>query len=189
MLKLFFLKKLFLKYKDVLRFLGLFLGVYVLLTVCYTLYLQTSIEGKYAPDIITNIVAKQSSSLISSFGFNAEVVPHPTETSMKLFIEKQFLGRIVEGCNAISIVILFIAFIISFAQNFKKTALFILAGSALIYGVNILRIAILAIALYKYPENQDFLHQIVFPAIIYGMVFLLWMLWVKMLPKTIETNE
>jgi exosortase family protein XrtF len=165
------------------------LGVYILLSFFYNVYLQSSLGGKYYPDFITNLVAKQSSSLISSFGFNAEVMPHPTEISMKLFIDKQFLGRIVEGCNAVSIIILFIAFIIPFTQKFKKTLLFILVGSVLIYVVNIIRIAILAIALYKYPEHQDMLHQIVFPAIIYGMVFLLWMLWVKMLPKTIEANE
>ena len=152
-------------------------------------YLNTSFTGYYYPDFITNLVAKQSSELISSFGYDAEVLPHDTETSMKLYINQTYLARIVEGCNAISIIILFIAFIISFAENFKKTFLFLFAGGALIYAVNIVRIAILAIAIYKYPEYTDTLHGVVFPAIIYGMVFLLWMIWVRMLPKTNLENE
>ena len=152
-------------------------------------YLNTSFTGNYYPDFITNSVAKQSSELISSFGYEAEVLPHDTETSMKLYINQTYLARIVEGCNAISIIILFIAFIISFAENFKKTFLFLFAGATLIYAVNILRIAILAIAIYKYPEYSDTLHGVVFPAIIYGMVFLLWMIWVRMLPKTTSENE
>lgn len=155
----------------------------------YMVYLKNSVDGGYYPDFITNLVAKQSSELISSFGYDAEVVPHKTETSMKLFINKTYLARIVEGCNAVSIIFLFIAFIISFAESFKKTFLFILAGTALIYAVNITRIAILAIAIYEYPENTETLHGVVFPAIIYGMVFLLWMIWVRMLQKTNSDNE
>lgn len=152
-------------------------------------YLNTSFTGNYYPDYITNLVANQSSELISSFGYDAEVLPHKTETSMKLYMNQVYLARIVEGCNAISIIILFVAFVISFAENFKKTFLFLFAGGALIYAVNIVRIAILAIAIYKYPEYTDTLHGVVFPAIIYGMVFLLWMIWVRMLPKTTLENE
>ncbi len=148
------------------------------------LYLNASITGNYYPDFITNLVANQSSELISSFGYEAKVLPHKTETSMKLFINQEYLARIVEGCNAVSVIILFVAFIISFAENFKKTFLFLFAGATLIFAVNILRIAILAIAIYEYPKFTDTLHGVVFPAIIYGMVFLLWMIWVRMLPKT-----
>jgi exosortase family protein XrtF len=81
----------------------------------------------------------------------------------------------------VSIIILFVAFIVSFYQNFKKTFLFILAGTALIYSVNVVRIAILTIAIYKFPENEHILHGVLFPAIIYGMVFLLWIIWVRTL--------
>ncbi len=183
------MKALFVKYKSVIRFVVLFLGTYLILSVIYSFYLSLSKEGNYYPDFVTNLVAKQSSALITDFGYNAEVIPHETETSMKLFVNQQFLARIVEGCNAVSIIILFIAFIIAFAEKFKKTLLFLFAGMVLIYGVNILRIAILTIALYKYPEYSETLHGVVFPAIIYGMVFILWMIWVRMLPNTNIKNE
>jgi exosortase family protein XrtF len=147
-------------------------------------YLNASITGNNYPDSITNLVANQSSELISSFGYEAKVLPHKTETSMKLFINQEYLARIVEGCNAVSVIILFVAFIISFAENFKKTFLFLFAGATLIFAVNIVRIAILAIAIYEYPKFTDTLHGVVFPAIIYSMIFLLWMIWVRMLPKT-----
>ena len=68
----------------------------------------------------------------------------------------------------ISIRILFISFIVAFANKFKITALYILFGSLFIYGVNISRIAFIAIALYKYPKYQDILHDYIFPGIIYG---------------------
>lgn len=183
-MKPIFLKALFIKYKSVIRFVVLFLGTYLVLSVIYSFYLDFSKSGDYYPDFVTNLVAKQSSELISGFGYDAEVIPHETETSMKLIVNKVFLARIVEGCNAISIMILFTAFIVSFAERFKKTVLFILAGVVIIYSVNVVRIAILTIALYEYPEYSETLHGVIFPAIIYGMVFLLWMLWVRMLTKT-----
>jgi exosortase family protein XrtF len=48
----------------------------------------------------------------------------------------------------------------------------------LIFILNIFRIALLTIGLYKYPEYGTFLHDILFPLVIYGVVFLLWILWV-----------
>ena len=175
------MKTLFIKYKEVIRFVLFFIGTYLLLSFLYSIYLQTSKNSEYYPDFITNLVAKQSSFVINSFGYEAQVLAKETEPIMDLYVNNTYVARIIEGCNSISIVILFVSFIISFSQKFKKTALFLIAGITLIYAVNIIRIAILAIALYKYPQYEGGLHGVVFPGIIYGMVFLLWMIWVKML--------
>ncbi len=177
------MKELFDKYKSVVRFVVLFMGTYLLLTVFYSIYLSWSKSGSYPPDFITNLVAKQSSTVLVNFGYNAAVVPHEVKPTMKLFVEEQYLARIIEGCNSMSIIILFTSFIVAFAQKWKKTILYIFAGAVLIYGVNILRIAILAIALFEYPQYQEILHGVVFPGMIYGMVFLLWMLWVRTLSR------
>ncbi len=184
-----FLKSLFIKYKSVVRFVLLFLGTYLVLLLLYSLYLNASKGGNYQPDFVTNLVANQSKAIILSFGYSAEVVPHSSHTSMQLFINNQYLAEIIEGCNSISVIILFIAFIVAFAQQFKITFFYILAGCVLIYSVNLMRIAILAIALYKFPQQQEFLHGIIFPAIIYGMVFLLWVYWVRFISKTNVKNE
>lgn len=180
------MKELFVKYRSVVRFVLLFLGSYLVFTGLYALYLHLSKSWSYPPDFITNLVARQSSSLIGSIGYEAAVVPHETQPTMKLYVEGQYLARVVEGCNSVSIIILFIAFVIAFAQRFKKTAMFLFAGAVLIYAINVIRIAILAVALYKYPDYENLLHGVVFPGIIYGMVFLLWMLWVRMLSKKNE---
>ena len=167
----FFLKALLLKYKSVVKFILTFLTVYIILTIGYKLYLDFSDGSTYYPDYITNLVAKQSESLITTLGYDAKIVPHPDEPSMKLLVNSKFVARVVEGCNSISVIILFISFIIAFA------------GSVLIYVVNLVRIAILSIGLYKYPWREDILHTVIFPMIIYGMVFLLWMFWVKRFSK------
>jgi exosortase family protein XrtF len=155
----------------------------VVLTIGYKVYLDFSDGSKYYPDYLTNLVAKQSESLINTLGYDAKIVPHPDEPSMKLLVNSKFVARVVEGCNSISVIILFISFIIAFAGKFKATFIYILSGSVLIYVVNLIRIAILSIGLYNYPWREDILHTVIFPMIIYGMVFLLWMFWVNRFSK------
>jgi exosortase family protein XrtF len=183
------LKELIVKYKSVIKFILTFLLVYLVLSVSYKLYLDYSDGSKYYPDYITNLVAKQSESLLNSFGYDTKIERHPNESSMKLIINDKFVARVVEGCNSISVIILFVSFIIGFAEKFKTTFLFILSGSILIYAVNLFRIAILSIGLYHYPWRREILHIVIFPLIIYGMVFLLWMFWVNRFSKTNKKND
>lgn len=168
------------KYSSALGFILKFFVVYIVLTFAYSSFLS-HYEG--VPDAITKAVAYQSNAVISFFGYASTVVPHESEPTMKLLIEENYVGRIVEGCNGISVLILFITFVIAFTGNIKNTILFVVLGSALLYVVNIFRIVILGIGLYLYPSYEAILHQIVFPSIIYGMVFILWMIWVKRFSK------
>ena len=183
------LKALFLKYKSVIRFLVLFLGTYLVLSLLYNAYLHVGKSETWYPDPITHLVAKQTSVLTSAFGYTAEITPHSNEASMKLIVNNRYLARIVEGCNALSVIALFAAFIVAFHQKWKPTLLYIFVGAVLIYCANLFRIVLLAIALYEYPQYESILHGVVFPAIIYGMVFLLWVLWVRRIPLKNKTNE
>jgi exosortase family protein XrtF len=102
---------------------------------------------------------------------------------MKIIVNNIYLARVIEGCNSISVIILFISFILAFAAKFKTTFFYIFLGSVLIYTVNLLRIVLLTIGLYHYPNQKDIFHTVVFPGIIYGMVFLLWIFWVNRFSK------
>lgn len=183
------MKELFLKYKSVIRFLVLFLGTYVALSILYNVYLQFGKSETWYPEPITHLVAKQTSVLTSAFGYKAEISPHPNEASMKLIINDQYLARIVEGCNALSVMALFTAFIVAFYQKWKATLLYVFVGVVLIYCANLFRIVLLAIALYEYPQYEETLHGVVFPTIIYGMVFLLWVLWVRRIPTKNQVDD
>ena len=133
-------------------------------------------------------MANQSNYLIQSFGYESSVVEHANEPSMKIIISNKFVARVVEGCNSISVIVLFVSFIIAFASKFKTTFLYILTGSILIYSINLFRIAILSIGLFHYPWRREILHIVIFPLIIYGMVFLLWMFWVNRFSKIKARN-
>ena len=171
--------------KTVVLFLIKFFGTYLLLFVIYAVYLNKTqnISGVYSCAPITQTVADHAQFLLTNIGYDVKIEQHPEEISLQLLMNDKLIARINEGCNAMSIIILFISFIVAFANKFKITALYILFGSLFIYGVNISRIVFIAIALYKYPKYQDILHDYIFPGIIYGFTFLLWFIWVRKFSK------
>lgn len=183
------MKSLFKKYKSVLKFIITFLLVYGVLTIGYNFYLNASIGSKYYPDYVTHLVAKQSETLLEAFGYRTRVEMHPDEPSMKLIINNKFVARVVEGCNSLSVIILFVSFLIAFSGRPKTTFFYAFSGSVLIYAVNIVRIAVLSVGLYHYPWRRDVLHTVIFPLVIYGLVFVLWMVWVKWFSTINKKNE
>jgi len=183
-----YLKALLKKYKLVIRFIITFLVVYSVLTIGYNMYLNLSDGSKFYPDYATNLVARQTNALLNGLGYDSNVLPHPSEPSMKIIINDKFVARVIEGCNAVSIINLFIAFIVAFAGKFKTTFIYCLAGSIIIYAFNLIRIVILSIGLYHYPWRREILHTVIFPMLIYGTVFLLWMFWVNRFSKNLKTN-
>ena len=154
---------------------------YFLLFTIYATYLNKSqIKGTgFQCASITAKVADQTVSVLRFFGYNVSRAQHEKEMSVKLLVDNHYTARVIEGCNSISIIILFVAFIIAFSGPKKTTFIYAIAGSLIIYLINILRIAFLTMMLYKYPAQQEILHNLVFPAIIYGTTFLLWVIWVQ----------
>ena len=170
--------KLIRKYKAVSRFIIVFLGTYALLAWGYNWYLDY-FSAHDEPDFLTYLVALQSEVVISAIGYNATVAASTEAPLMHLYIDEKFIARIIEGCNAASIIILFISFMLAFFGKWKSTLLYIVFGIAFIYIINILRIALLSIGIYELPQYSHLLHKIVFPLVIYGSVFLLWILWIR----------
>ena len=175
------MKKYLVQFKPFLIFIGTFFSAYILLTLLYKLYLN----GFAATDVdgITNVVGRNVEQVMKMFNCDIQIQKSCFYTHLEVWYNKKFTIRIVEGCNAISVIILFISFIIAFSGKLKSTLLFILAGSLLIYILNVARIALLTILLYRFPENEHILHGVVFPLIIYGLVFILWIFWVNKFSK------
>ena len=173
------------KHKNIVIFLLKFFATYFILFVVYSSYLKNSQqkEGGFVTSSITTKVAEQTVSVLEFVGYYADAKQHEEELSVKLLIENQYTARVIEGCNSISLIILFISFIVAFAGSIKATLIFAFIGSIFIYIVNIIRIAFLTVMIYKYPDYQEFLHNLVFPAIIYGTIFLLWVVWVNKFSK------
>ena len=165
--------------KAVLKFLIVFFGSYTILALLYQGFLKyVSFEGYY-PDIITHHVATQSYNVIDLLGFDASIFKDLESPSMVIAINNENVVRVIEGCNSISVIILFLSFVLAFFRGLSSTLVFILIGAVTIYILNIIRVALLVLGLYFYKDYGDFLHDILFPLFIYGVVLLLWLIWIK----------
>lgn len=178
MLKIEDLKNIFNQHSHFFTFLLKFVLFYVVFIFVYKLYLSQYNLQNNEVDGITKAVAYQTKQLILCFGSDIEIVKNENEPSIKMIYHGKYVARIIEGCNAISVMVLFAAFVFAFSAEWKKTGLYILFGVALLYILNVIRIALLSYSLYYYPEYEEFLHGTVFPLFIYGVVFVLWVLWV-----------
>ena len=163
------------KNKQVLRFLLIFTASYAILYFFYFLLIKNSNEI----DFFTKIVSNQTVKSLNFIGYETYTKIDPTNNFVRLFVRNKNIASIIEGCNAVSVMILFAAFIFSFFKDLKSTIIYSLAGVFIIHVMNILRIIIIIICMYHFPDYSMLLHEYVFPITIYGVVFLLWMFWVK----------
>ena len=175
------MKKYLVQFKPFLIFIGTFFSVYIVLTLLYKFYLNSFATNDV--DGITSIVSRNVEQLMQLFNWDIHIDKNLSHPYFEVWFNKEYTIRIVEGCNAISVIILFASFVIAFSGKLKATLLFLLAGSSLIYVLNVIRIAILTILLFHFPENEHILHGVLFPLIIYGLVFLLWVFWINKYSK------
>ncbi|TDW49787.1 exosortase family protein XrtF [Flavobacterium sp. 270] len=175
------MKKYLIQFKPFLIFISTFFAAYIALTVVYKIYLNC-FEVNEA-DGITVMVSRNVEQLMHWFNYDVKVQKNESNAWFDIIFNGQSWARIIEGCNAVSVIILFIAFVLAFSGKLKTTLLFVLFGIFSIYVLNVVRIALLTVLVSHFPENTHFLHGVVFPLIIYGYVFLLWIIWVNKFSK------
>ncbi len=166
------------EFKPLLLFLARFLGTYILLSLAYKLYLDQYLPFKN-PDPFTKFTSDVTAYCLNIFGFVSYSNIADQQPWMRLVMDGQVASIVNEGCNAISIVIIFISFIVAFYTNLKQTFLFIISGLALLFVMNISRIMLLNYIFRYHDEYGKIAHDYLFPAIIYGSIVLLWIVWIK----------
>lgn len=189
MLKIDDLKNIFNQYKHFFSFLLKFILFYVVFIFVYKLYLAQFDLQKNEVDGITKSVAYQTQQLMLWVDNDVVILKNENEPSIKMIYHTKYVARIIEGCNAISVMILFASFVFAFSSNWKKTTLFIILGISIIHILNIIRIAILSWSLYYFSEYEEMLHGTLFPLFIYGVVFILWILWVTKFSGYVKKNK
>lgn len=168
---------MFSDFKPVLKILLRFIILYVVMVLAYQFYLN---EFKNAGlDPFSGWVMEQSNFLQNYLGYTSQMVPaQPEYETTWFYLNEVYVSRMVEGCNAASVMILFVAFIFAFYKGLK-TFTFAIAGLIFLHVINVLRIVGLNVVLLEHKAYSKMTHDYVFPAIIYGSVVLLWLIWIK----------
>ena len=168
---------LFKIYRPVWQFLLVFFGTYGVFSSLYFYYLDYW-RARQVVDPITNLVGQQVQWTLKYLGFNGVVTPWAGTEDLVISVMNQPVARLVEGCNSLSVMILFAAFVIAIPQKIARSLLFLLFGFMALYAINILRIVLISMGIYARPSWTTILHDLVFPGIIYGTVLLLWIIWI-----------
>lgn len=167
---------MFKDFLPVLKILARFIIIYMVLLLAYQLYLN-QFKGLGIDDFSYS-VAKQVAFLQNKVGFPTQLYNDVKNETVYFYVENKYPSRMVEGCNAISVIILFLAFVFAFYKGWKT---FVFAGISVLFlhVINVLRIAGLNILILRLPQYGKAGHDYIFPAIIYGSVVVLWLIWIK----------
>lgn len=160
----------------ILKILGRFILIYIILLGVYQYYL--SVSSADGLDGYSTMVANVANQFQEAVGYSSSLLPDPSYQQAYFLIEGRKVTRMVEGCNAISVMILFTAFVFAFYKG-KKTLVYIMVSLLILFIMNIVRISTFNIVKFTRPEYGKMFHDYIFPSIIYGTVVVLWLVWVQ----------
>ena len=163
-------------FKPVLSILLRFIIIYMVLLLVYQFFLNSF--QKEGLDPFSKMIAEQVRHIQNFMGFPTQLYNDIKGEQVYFYVRNEYPTRMVEGCNAVSVMILFVAFVFAFYKG-KKTFVFVVLGLVLLYIINVLRIVGLNIVVLDYKAYSKTTHDYIFPAVIYGTVVVLWLVWIK----------
>ena len=83
------------------------------------------------------------------------------------------------GCNGLEAILIYAAGVLAYPATAKIKILWIVIGTIFLEAINILRIALLAFTIEKYPKIFDIMHDYITQSIMIILAFLLFMFYLQ----------
>ena len=154
--------------KEIRHFLLKGVGIYVVWFVLYELWLLP--QGHVDEWLSLNILS-MSGGLLQVFGHEVHIFGRVISIGASRGIE------LVNGCNGLEAIGLFLGFVLAFPGQLTKRLIFLTIGILVIYIINIFRIVVLAVTQVYYPDLFDITHDYSTTTIFYVAIMALWMIW------------
>ena len=138
-------------------------------------------DGRLDAALCTHITAA-GVGLLRLLGFPAALAPAHANL---MLMSGQPAVVVGPPCNGLVLYVLFAGFVLAFPGPWRRKAWYIPAGIALIWGLNVLRVAALALNHHYAHGSVDFNHHYTFTFVVYACIFGLWMLWARRLASPI----
>jgi len=164
------------EFKPTLLFLAKFVGLYIVANMVYGLFITA-----YAPvaDPVTHAVTEQCGWILDVTGWPVTVQDEALKSTTLIVHEGTARIAVYEGCNGVNVMIIFLSFLLAFGPYTRAMAWFAPLGVMVIHAGNLARIVLLFLVTLYYPNYLYYLHKYFFTAIIYVVVFILWIIWVR----------
>ncbi|MBK0404489.1 exosortase family protein XrtF [Adhaeribacter sp. BT258] len=164
--------------RQIIRFLGTALALYAVWYICYDLYYDHWFNPFTSLDTwITMQEVRICSAGLNLLNYKASYIEN------SLLINNHPVVLVANGCNGMTLFILFAGFIIAYPGPWKAKLLYMIPSIFLIAILNIFRILALALNSFHNRETLEFNHKYTFTFIVYLFIFGLWMLWIKRYAK------
>jgi exosortase family protein XrtF len=174
------------EFKPALRFVFLFLSIYLVGNTFYSLFIGTYHPS---PDPFIRLVAKHTSFFLNEINQSVTLTDNPRLPTIFLMNQNVIMLDIYEGCNGVNVAIVFVAFIAAFGGSWRKMLWFLPLGTLIIHLANIARIVLLYFVYLGDRRYFYFLHKYVFTAAIYFIVVVLWFCWVNIIKRKSVTAK
>lgn len=162
--------------KAVARFVLTAFALYVAWFLFYEHYLMK--QGVFVNNLIF-VQTKLSAQILNLFPFKDSF----SSNEFFIYCNGKRLLRVGEECSALVLFALFAGFIICYPGNWKAKIWYIPLGILVILVLNIVRITLLSINFKYYHSSFAFNHHVTFTYLVYGVIFLMWVLWVNKFGK------
>ncbi len=153
---------------EIVLFLVKALAVYIIWYVLYHVWILP--DGRLDLLVSRNIVSV-TAAILQATGYEVFAFDRVIGIGLANGLE------IIDGCNGIETIGLFVGFVIAYPGSNMRRWLFIPTGILVIYLVNVLRIYLLAIIQYYWYAGFQVVHDYTFNLIFYMVVFVLWVIW------------
>ena len=151
-------------------------------------------EGLLKPERIidpwlTNIVSEHSVGILNLMGYEIEQFKMPEYGNRIISGTGTGLLRIAHLCNGLELYVIFAIFLLAFPGSWKNKVWFIPVGFVIIYLVNLIRVISLILIQMYHPDYLQFNHKYTFVIIVYGVIFGLWVVWVKFFGRPVTDRR
>jgi exosortase family protein XrtF len=164
------------EFRPALRFLMVFLAVYAGMSLAYQAYLRRS--GSHV-DPMSRILGEHAALSLEAVGYAAVSEHSPGYREERVLIDGIAKVKVIEGCNGLSVMILFLAFVMAFGPWSKRKGKFVLWGLLAIHAFNVFRVAVLALIIHQSDGSWYSVQKNLFTGSIYLLVLVLWILWTR----------
>lgn len=166
--------------RPIILFMVRAIGIFIAWFIVYDLWLLP--DGRLDEWVSVHIV-NINAAVLSAFGYEVlsagRIIALPGGNGIEL----------VDGCNGLEVIGLFLGFVVAYPGTWKNRAWFIPAGILLIYLVNIIRIAVLVLTQVSWPGFFDIMHDYLTTSVFYLVVFVLWVIWAQLTDESLVGSE
>ncbi len=145
--------------------------------VLYAIWLAAESFGFTKPihSVLTEFTAWTSVKIMGLFTADTSYYFRGTQCLLQFGSMNTLL--IDNPCNGLTIMLLYIGFLVAYPGTWKSKLIFIGFGTVLVYLMNVVRVIFLSVNFAYHQVSFEFNHKYTFTFAVYVVVFLLWVTW------------